>query len=79
LSDAYIRHVSKRIVRMFEFYSRSVNPDDPKFQTYIKWYISTKDSRSPDSVPYSELYKMVKEGIREYIHETQEIGRRPKR
>jgi len=79
LSDTYVRHVSTRIVRMFELYSRNINVDDPEFQTYIKRYISAKDSRSPGSIPYSELYQIVKEGIREYIHKTEGTGRRPER
>lgn len=63
--------MSTRIVRMFEFYSRNINPDDADFQTYIRQYVSTKDSRSPGSIPYSELYTMIKEGIREYIQKSQ--------
>jgi hypothetical protein len=62
--------VSARIVRMFEFYSHNIDPDDAVFQSYIKEYVSTRDSRSPNAIPYSDLYKMIKQGIREYIQKT---------
>jgi len=73
LSDTYLHHVSTRIVRMFELYSRNINPDDASFQTYIQQYVSKKDPREVDFIPYSELYKIIKDGIREYIHQTQRI------
>ena len=63
--------MSTRIVRMFELYSQDVNPDDPDFQNYISLYVSKKEPRNPESVPYSELYAIIKEGISEYIHEKQ--------
>jgi len=71
LSDNYLSHVSTRIIGMFELYSRTINPQDSDFQTYIRGYVSRKDPRNPESIPYSELYGIIKEGIREYIHKTQ--------
>jgi len=56
---------------MFELYSRSINPQDADFQNYITRYVSGKDPRNPESIPYSELYGIIKEGIRDYIHKTQ--------
>jgi len=79
LSDTYLRHVSNRIVRMFELYSRKINPDDASFQTYIQQHVSKKDPRKVDSIPYSELYKIIKDGIREYIHQTQTTEQGPKK
>jgi hypothetical protein len=79
LSDTYLRHVSTRVVRMFELYSRNIDPEDTEFQTYIQRYISAKDPRKPESIQYSELYKMIKEGIREYIHKMQGTERRSKK
>jgi hypothetical protein len=64
---------------MFELYSSSIDPNDADFQAYLRHYVSTKDQRVPDSIPYSELYKLIREGIREYIHETQGKERRPKK
>jgi len=79
LSDTYLRHVSTRIVRMFELYLRNIDPDDANFQTYIQHYVSKKDPRKPDSIPYSELYKIIKDGIRDYIHQTQRTEQSPKK
>jgi len=64
---------------MFEFYTRNIDPDDPVFQTYIKQYVSTRDSRSPNSIPYSDLYRMIKEGIREYLRKAEGTERRSKK
>jgi hypothetical protein len=62
---------------MFELYATAINPDDPEFQAYIERYVSTKDPRPPDTIPYSELYKVIKEAIREYIHKTTQTQRGP--
>jgi hypothetical protein len=64
---------------MFELYSRNINPDDPDFQTYIQQYVSKKDPRKPGSIAYPELYRIIKEGIREYLHQTHRIEQRPKK
>jgi len=64
---------------MFEFYTRNIDPDDPGFQTYIKQYVSTRDSRSPNTIPYSDLYRMIKEGIREYLRKAEGTERRSKK
>ena len=64
---------------MFELYSLSVNPDDPAFRTYLQEYVTKRDPRSPDSIPYSELYAMIKAGIREYIHQKMQAERKTKK
>ena len=69
LSDSYLDQVSARIVRMFELYSANINPDDPNFQEFIRNYVTGKEQKDPQSVPYSHLYKMVREGIREYMNQ----------
>ncbi len=79
MSDNYVHHVSSRIVRMFELYSQNINPDDADFQHYIQQYVMKKDTRPPDTIPYSELYKVIKEGIREYVHKAQGTTRRQKK
>ena len=63
--------MSTRIVRMFELYSRNISPDDAEFQIYIRRYLAKRDPRNPESIPYSQLYAIIKEGIREYIRKTQ--------
>lgn len=54
---------------MFEKYIQTVNPNEERFQAFISKYITEKGVKSPDSVPYSELYKIIKEGIREYLRQ----------
>ena len=56
---------------MFESYSREIDPEDAGFQTYITQYVSNKDPRRPETIPYSKLYGIIKEGIRAYIHKKQ--------
>jgi hypothetical protein len=76
LSESYLDRVSARIVRMFELYSANINPDDQKFQEFIRHYVTSKDSKDPQTIPYSQLYKLIKEGIREYMSQKKE---RPKK
>jgi hypothetical protein len=56
---------------MFELYVLNIDPDDPDFQAFIERYVAARDSRNPATIPYSQLYAMIKEAIREYIHKTQ--------
>ena len=76
LSNLYLDRVSARIVRMFELYSANINPDDQKFQEFIRNYVASKEPKDPQTIPYSQLYKLIKEGIREYISQKKE---RPKK
>ncbi len=69
LSDSYLDQVSARIVRMFELYSANINLDDPNFHEFIRKYVAGKEQNDLQSVPYSQLYKMVREGIREYMNQ----------
>jgi len=73
LSEAYLHHTVARIVRTFELYARTIDPDDPEFQTFIKQYVSKNETKNPESVPYSELYKIIREGIREYLKKTRDM------
>lgn len=70
LPDSYLDRVSARIVRMFELYSANINPDDQKFQEFIRQYVTSKDPKDPQTIPYSQLYKIVREGIREYMNQS---------
>jgi hypothetical protein len=72
MSDPRLRWVSARIVRMFELYARNIDPDDEHFQAFIKNYVATKNGKGSESMPYSELYKTIKEGIREYLRQNRE-------
>ncbi|MGP8069583.1 MAG: hypothetical protein ACLP5V_06800 [Candidatus Bathyarchaeia archaeon] len=70
--DLHLDRVSARIVRMFELYSANINPDDKNFQEFIRSYVARKESKDPQTIPYSQLYKLIKEGIREYISQKKE-------
>jgi len=56
---------------MFERYLRNINPEDERFQVFLSHYIAEKGVKEIQVLPYSELYKVIKEGIREYLR-TQE-------
>lgn len=62
--------MTARIVRMFEHYSANINPEDPSFQEFIRKYVAKKEQKDAQTVAYSELYKIVREGIQEYMTQT---------
>jgi len=64
---------------MFELYARNIDPDDPNFQVFIQHYVAAKDNRNPATIPYSQLYAIIKEAIREYIRKTQTSKREVKK
>ena len=57
---------------MFELYSANINPDDQKFQEFVRNYVASKEPKDPQTIPYSQLYKLIKDGIREYINQKKE-------
>jgi hypothetical protein len=56
---------------MFELYHRHIDSDNLDFQTFIENYVLARDARKPEQIPYSELYRIVREAIREYLRTTQ--------
>ena len=76
MSDLYLDRVSARIDRMFEFYSTAINPDDQKFQEFIRRYVASKEPKDPETIRYSQLYKIIKKGIREYISQKKERSKK---
>jgi len=79
MTDAYLRHISSRIVGMFELYARNIDPEDPDFQAFIQHYVATKDNRNPATIPYSQLYAIVKDAIRDYIRKSHASKREAKK
>ncbi len=57
---------------MFELYSATIDPDDQKFQEFIRNYVASKEPKDPQTILYSQLYKIIKEGIREYLNQKKE-------
>ncbi len=62
---------SARIVRMFERYAQNIDPEDERFHEFISDYLALKEVKDAKAIPYSELYKLIKEGIREYLRQQQ--------
>jgi hypothetical protein len=79
MSETYLHHVSTRIVGMFELYAHNIDPDEPGFQNFIKSYVAAKDSRPPETIPYSHLYTLIQEAIRQYLHQASGKELRPKK
>ncbi len=52
---------------MFEMYVRNINPDEERFNAFISNYLTERGVKDPQTLPYSELYKVIKDGIREYL------------
>jgi hypothetical protein len=52
---------------MFERYIRNINPEEQRFQAFLSNYIAEKGVKNIQLLPYAELYKVIKEGIREYL------------
>ena len=71
--------MTARIVRMFELYAHNIDPYNTEFQAFIKHYVSLKEKRNPESIPYPELYKAIRDGIREYLKKTEEVKGRAKK
>ncbi len=56
---------------MFEMYVRNINPDEERFNIFISNYLAGRGVKDPQTLPYSELYKVIKNGIREYLKQQQ--------
>jgi hypothetical protein len=54
---------------MFERYVQNINPDDERFREFVSNYLEKKNVKDPRVLPYTELYKLIKEGIREYLRQ----------
>jgi len=66
-NDAYLVHVAGRIIRMFQYYAENVDPASREFQEYITKYLKEKTSTNAAALPYSQLYKLIKQGVEEYL------------
>jgi hypothetical protein len=59
--------VTARIVRMFQRYAQNIDPEDERFIGHITHYLIEKGVKDPKSLVYSDLYKLIKEGIGQYL------------
>jgi len=76
-TDSYLSHISERVVRMFQRYEQNIKPEQ-SFLAFISEYLAERHVKDPKALPYSQLYKLIKDGIREYLR-LQERGNRPHR
>jgi len=69
--SSYIAQTSARIVRMFQLYAKNIDPESEPFLTFITQYLAEKNMKDPRAIPYPELYKHIKDGIRAYLRESE--------
>jgi len=74
---SYIAQASARIVRIFQRYAQNIDPESEHFLTFMTRYLAERNVKNPRAIPYSELYKQIKNGIREYLR-LLESGQKPK-
>jgi hypothetical protein len=74
----YVLQISSRIVRMFEMYARNIDPQGEEFRGFISKYIADKGITDIHAVPYVELYRLIRRGIREYLRIQETVARKSK-
>lgn len=52
-------------------YVRHIDPGEEAFKRFISNYLAMKGVKNPQTLPYSELYRDIQEGIREYLKQKQ--------
>lgn len=57
--------VAGRIIRMFEFYGRFVDPESIEFVEFLKERLKDREGEV-EKLPYVELYGLLKPIIEEY-------------
>ncbi len=67
--DPYVTQVSKRVVGKFELYAQNIDPEDEDFITFISEYLMRNNVKDPRAIPYLQLYRQIREGIREYLRQ----------
>jgi hypothetical protein len=67
--------VAARIVRMFQRYAQSIDPDDKRFTGFITQYLRDRNVKDPEALRYSELYNLIKEGIRAYFDRRESLSK----
>lgn len=63
----YVAWVSARVVRTFQYYAQNIDPQDEGFKAFISNYLAKKHVEDARKIPYSEVYKIIRAGIREYL------------
>jgi hypothetical protein len=63
---------------MFQRYAGNIDPESESFLTFISQYLAERNVTDPRTVPYTELYRHIKEGIRDYMHRQMSARKRNK-
>ena len=62
---------------MFQRYAQNIGLGDERFLAFISNHLREKDVGDPKLLTYSQIYGLIKEGIREYLR-LQEQERHPR-
>jgi hypothetical protein len=54
---------------MFQRYAGNIDPGNEDFLAFISNYLAERNVTDPRAIPYSELYKYIKQGIRDYLYQ----------
>jgi hypothetical protein len=65
----FVAQISARVVRMFQQYSAIIDPESEPFLTFMNRYLKGVGVKNPKAIPYPELYKHIKQGIRAYLQQ----------
>jgi hypothetical protein len=52
---------------MFQRYEQNIKPGDEGFLVFISNHLREKGAGDPKLLTYSQIYGLIKEGIREYL------------
>jgi hypothetical protein len=66
--------MAKRIVLMFQSYRQNINPEDPVFLEHVVNHLKNCNVADPDSLPYHELYALVRPAVREFLRARKGVG-----
>jgi len=63
----YVAWTSARVVNSFQYYAQNIDPQDERFKAFICNYLAERHVEDARKLPYSQLYTVIKAGIREYL------------
>jgi hypothetical protein len=61
---------------MFQRYAQNIDPENPHFLTFISRYLAERNVTNPRAIPYFELYRHIKKGIRDYLRQLESERKR---
>jgi hypothetical protein len=55
---------------MFQRYAQNIDPENEPFLTFITQYLGERNVKDAKAIPYSELYRLIKDGIQAYLQQS---------